>query len=83
VPREDLPVKLPRGIDLSGKGGSPLSQQSDWVNVACPCCSKPAKRETDTMDTFMCSSWYFLRLRRSPQHRETLQQGGGEPLGCR
>ena len=69
VPREDLPVELPRGIDLSGKGGSPLSQQQDWVNVPCPSCGTPAKRETDTMDTFMCSSWYFLRFA-DPQNSE-------------
>ena len=51
VPREELPVELPREIDLSGKGGSPLGQQNDWVNVPCPSCGEPAKRETDTMDT--------------------------------
>ena len=61
VPDADLPVKLPEDVAFSGRGPSPLAQLGDWVNVACPTCGKPAKRETDTMDTFIDSSWYFLR----------------------
>ena len=69
VPKDQLPVQLPKDADLSGRGGSPLAQLESWVNVDCPCCGKPARRETDTMDTFMCSSWYFLRFA-DPSNRD-------------
>ncbi|MBE2200972.1 MAG: leucine--tRNA ligase [Anaerolinea sp.] len=71
VPEDDLPVRLPYTDDFApaGDGRSPLARLAEWVNTTCPACGRPAQRETDTLDGFACSSWYFLRFA-SPHYQD-------------
>jgi len=70
VPEKDLPVILPENVDITLTGGSPLGRVPEFVNAICPKCGGPARRETDTMDTFVDSSWYFYRYTDAHNDRE-------------
>ena len=75
VEDKDLPVKLPEDVDFSVQGKSPILTSKTFLDTVCPVCGGAAKRETDTMDTFMCSSWYYMRFADAKNDKECFSKG--------
>ena len=74
VPEEDLPVRLPYNVDFTPDGVSPLAKCEEFMNVKCPVCGRPARRDPDTLDTFVCSSWYYLRYPDNQNDKEAFDR---------